>query len=106
MVNTKKIKRLGPFTFSLHNSKGDVGFASFFIWCQWVIPTTAREFLLGWNPCKGEAKNLECRTVVHFLDGLEGNEWIVFRDVLSIQRLKSFFVCLLWSETKLFFVDV
>ena len=31
---------------------------------------------------------------------------MVFRDeVLSMQRLKSFFVSLFWSETKVFFAD-
>ena len=42
---------------------------------------------------------------MHFLDDLEGTR-IVFEDeVLSIQDLKSSFVCFLWSEMKLFIKD-
>ena len=42
---------------------------------------------------------------MHFLDDLEGTR-IVFEDeVLSIQDLKSSFVCFLWLEMKLFIKD-
>ena len=41
---------------------------------------------------------------MYFLDGLEDKEQFE-NDVLSIQRLKSSFVCFLWSETKLFIKD-
>ena len=43
---------------------------------------------------------------MHLLNSLETRNAIAFRDeVLSIQRLKSFFVYIFWSETKLYFVD-
>ncbi|RVW48037.1 Cactin [Vitis vinifera] len=62
-------------------------------------------FELGRVLCGKEEKgSLESRPLMYFLDGLEDKEQFE-NDVLSIQRLKSSFVCFLWSETKLFIKD-
>lgn len=43
---------------------------------------------------------------MHLLDGVEGKDTIAFEDdLLLIQRLKSSFICFLWSKTKLFIDD-
>ena len=60
----------------------------------------------GYFTRQGEAKSLECGSFMHFWTVWKTRNDIVFRDeVLSIQTLKSLFVHLFWSETKVSIVD-
>ena len=77
---------------------------------SWVIPSSVRETLLGWN---GSFVGKKHRTVWKkgplclFWSVWKARNKIVFEDgVLSIQRLKASFIYLLWSETKLFIKKV
>ena len=71
-----------------------------------MFPSSVRETLLRW---KGAFVGKKCRAVWNtgplclFWSVWKTRNKIVFDDgVLSLQKLKAFFVYLLWSESKLF----
>ena len=76
---------------------------------QWVLPATVKETLLSWNRSLVGKKRKEVWRVGSlciFWTVWKARNSIAFEDdVLSIQRLKSSFVFLLWSETNLFIKD-
>ena len=55
--------------------------------------------------CKKAEKRVERRSIVYFLGKKAMNDIVLRDEVFSLQKVKYFFVNLLWSETKLFFVD-
>ena len=76
---------------------------------QWVLPTTAKDMLLGWNGTfvgkkrKGVWKS---SPLCLFWMVWKTRNKVTFEEIeLSIQRLKSSFVYLLWSETKMSIKD-
>ena len=76
---------------------------------QWVLPATIKETLLSWNRSLVGKKIKEvwrAGPLCIFWTVWKARNSIAFEDdVLSIQRLKSSFVFLLWSETNLFIKD-
>ena len=76
---------------------------------SWVLPSSARSMLLGWDGSFVGKKRKEvwrASSLCIFCTVWKARNRIAFEDdVLSIQRLKSSFVCFLWSETKLFIKD-
>ena len=63
---------------------------------------------MTWVICeKEEDGSLESKSFMHFFGcfGKTRNKIVIEDDVLVIQKLKSFFVCFLWFETKLFIKD-
>lgn len=77
----------------------------------WVMFASIRENLLGWQGSpssisKEEAKNLEGVLCAFFEVVWRTRNDIIFRyELLCIQRLKVSFVHILWSETKVSFVN-
>ena len=73
------------------------------------MPASVRDSLLGWKVsllAKDRRKVWKAGPLCIFWSVWKVRNGIVFRDeVLSIQRLKSSFVYLFWSETKVYFVD-
>ena len=73
---------------------------------QWVLPSSVRATLLGWNGSfMGKKKKGVWRVgplCIFWMVWNARNRIAFEEDVLSIQRLKSSFVCFLWLETKLF----
>ena len=74
-----------------------------------MFPSLVRETLLGW---KGTFVGKMCRVVWNasplclFWSVWKARNKIAFEDgVLSLQKLKAFFVYVLWSESKLFIKD-
>ena len=55
--------------------------------------------------CKEAEKRVESGSIVYFLGEKAMNDIVLRDEVFSLQKVKFFFVHLLWSETKLFFVD-
>ena len=76
---------------------------------QWVQPATVKETLLSWNRSLVGKKRegvWKAGPLCIFWMVWKARNSIAFEDdVLSIQRLKSPFVFLLWSETNLFIKD-
>ena len=74
-----------------------------------MLPSSARSMLLGWDGSFVGKKRKEvwrASSLCIFYTVWKTRNRIAFEDdVLSIQRLKSSFVCFLWSETKLFIKD-
>ena len=77
---------------------------------QWVLPSSVRATHLGWHGSFVRKKRMEVWRVsplcIFFgCFGKTRNKIVIEDDVLAIQKLKSFFVCFLWFETKLFIKD-
>ena len=76
---------------------------------QWVLPTTVKATLLGWDGFFVGKKRKEvwrANPLCIFWTIWKARNKIAFEEeVLSIQRLKSSFVYFLWSEMKLFIKD-
>ena len=76
---------------------------------SWVLPTFVRDSLLGWKGsflAKDRRKVWKAGPLCIFWLVWKARNGSVLRDeVLSIQRLKSSFEHLFWSETKVYFVD-
>lgn len=76
---------------------------------SWVFPSSIRETLLGWNgPFVGKKRKTIWRAnpLCIFWTVWKVRNIISFEDdMLSIPRLKAFFVYLLWLETKMFIQD-
>ena len=74
-----------------------------------MLPATIKETLLSWNRSLVGKKRKEvwrAGPLCIFWTVWKARNSIAFEDdVLSIQRLKSSFVFLLWSETNLFIKD-
>lgn len=75
----------------------------------WVLPSSVRETLLGWHGLfvgKKRKKDWSVGTLCFIWTVWKVRNRIAFEDdMLSIQMLKSAFVCFLWLETKLFIDD-
>ena len=74
-----------------------------------MLPSSVRETLLSWH---GSFVGKKCKKVwrttplyIFWTVWKVRNRLTFNDDVLSIQRLKYFFVFFLWSEAKLFIVD-
>ena len=76
---------------------------------SWVLLASVRDSLLGWKGpllAKDRRKVWKAGRLCIFWLVWKARNSIVFGDeILSIQRLKSSFVHLFWSETKVYFVD-
>ncbi|KAJ9674403.1 hypothetical protein PVL29_023759 [Vitis rotundifolia] len=80
-----------------------------FFGVSWVFPFSVKETLLGWRGSfVGKKRKVAWQVgpLCLFLVIWKERNRIAFEDsVLSIQRLKAYFVYLLWLETKLWIKD-
>ena len=76
---------------------------------QWVLPTTVKDMLLGWNGTfvgKKRKGVWKASPLCLFWTVWKRRNKVAFEEIeLSIQRLKSSFVYLLWLETKMSIKD-
>ena len=76
---------------------------------SWVLPSSVRETLLSWHGSfvgKERKKVWRAAPLYIFWTIWKARNRLAFNDdVLSIQRLKYFFIFSLWSEAKLFITD-
>ena len=86
-----------------------MGDVLYYFWVSWVLPSSIRSTLLGWDGSfVGKKRKEVWRTgpLCIFWTVWKTRNRIAFEDdVFSIQRLKSSFVCFLWSKTKWFIKD-
>ena len=75
----------------------------------WVLPATVKEMLLGWNGTfvgKKRKGIWKASPLCLFWTVWKTRNKVAFEEIeLSTQRLKSSFVYLLWSETKMSIKD-
>ena len=80
-----------------------------FFGVQWVLSAIVKAKLLDWDgPFVGKKRKEVWRAdplCIFWMIWKARNRIAFEDDVLSIQRLKSFFVFFLWLETKLFTTD-